>query len=87
MDKIRVAVRVRPFNRREKELGSKSIVTMSGMQTILHHPTALDKPDRFIAAPPRLTHGLPSPLAPYAESGRGDAEGRGGKVCVGRRGE
>ncbi|XP_063860069.1 kinesin-like protein KIF13A isoform X2 [Scylla paramamosain] len=46
MDKIRVAVRVRPFNRREKELGSKSIVTMSGMQTILHHPTALDKPDR-----------------------------------------
>ncbi|XP_045131033.1 kinesin-like protein KIF13B isoform X11 [Portunus trituberculatus] len=45
MDKIRVAVRVRPFNRREKELGSKSIVTMSGMQTILHHPTALDKPD------------------------------------------
>ncbi|KAK8749603.1 hypothetical protein OTU49_015452 [Cherax quadricarinatus] len=45
MDKIRVAVRVRPFNRRETELGTKSIVTMKDNQTILHHPSALDKHD------------------------------------------
>ncbi|XP_064103663.1 kinesin-like protein KIF13A isoform X4 [Macrobrachium nipponense] len=45
MDKIRVAVRVRPFNRREKELGCKSIVAMTSNQTILHHPSALDKQD------------------------------------------
>ncbi|XP_069985793.1 kinesin-like protein KIF13A isoform X3 [Penaeus vannamei] len=45
MDKIRVAVRVRPFNRREKELGTKSIVAMTENQTILQHPAALDKQD------------------------------------------
>nr|XP_045609913.1 kinesin-like protein KIF13A isoform X3 [Procambarus clarkii] len=45
MDKIRVAVRVRPFSRREKELGTKSIVVMTDNQTILHHPSAVDKHD------------------------------------------
>ncbi|XP_076033118.1 kinesin-like protein KIF17 [Oratosquilla oratoria] len=47
MDKIRVAVRVRPFNRRERELASRSVVDMkNGVQCILQHPSALDKPDR-----------------------------------------
>ncbi|ESO83150.1 hypothetical protein LOTGIDRAFT_169554 [Lottia gigantea] len=36
MDKIKVAVRVRPVNRREKELGTKCVVDMENNQTILH---------------------------------------------------
>ncbi|XP_073848830.1 kinesin heavy chain 73 isoform X2 [Musca autumnalis] len=42
-DKIKVAVRVRPFNRRELELGTKCIVEMDKHQTILHNPPAIDK--------------------------------------------
>ncbi|KAM7345491.1 kinesin heavy chain 73 isoform 1-T1 [Cochliomyia hominivorax] len=42
-DKIKVAVRVRPFNRRELELGTKCIVEMDKQQTILHNPPAIDK--------------------------------------------
>uniref|UniRef100_A0A1I8P0E7 Kinesin-like protein KIF13A n=1 Tax=Stomoxys calcitrans TaxID=35570 RepID=A0A1I8P0E7_STOCA len=42
-DKIKVAVRVRPFNRREIELGTKCIVEMEKQQTILHNPPAIDK--------------------------------------------
>ncbi|XP_058986852.1 kinesin-like protein KIF13A isoform X3 [Musca domestica] len=42
-DKIKVAVRVRPFNRREVELGTKCIVEMDKHQTILHNPPAIDK--------------------------------------------
>ncbi|XP_066905264.1 kinesin-like protein KIF13A isoform X5 [Halyomorpha halys] len=45
-DKIRVAVRVRPFNRRELELGTQCVVEMEGGQTILHQPAGLDKLDR-----------------------------------------
>ncbi|XP_066600998.1 kinesin-like protein KIF13A isoform X2 [Prorops nasuta] len=45
-DKIKVAVRVRPFNRREKELGTQCVVEMSGHQTILQHPTTMDKIER-----------------------------------------
>ncbi|XP_063992810.1 kinesin-like protein KIF13A isoform X2 [Diachasmimorpha longicaudata] len=45
-DKIRVAVRVRPFNRRELELGTQCVVEMTSQQTILQHPTSLDKMDR-----------------------------------------
>jgi len=37
-DKIKVAVRVRPFNKREKALGTKCAVEMDKNQTILHHP-------------------------------------------------
>jgi len=37
-DKIKVAVRVRPFNKREKALGTKCAVEMDNNQTILHHP-------------------------------------------------
>lgn len=36
-DKIRVAVRVRPFNRRELELGAACVVEMDNKRTILHH--------------------------------------------------
>ncbi|XP_024867905.1 kinesin-like protein KIF13A isoform X1 [Temnothorax curvispinosus] len=45
-DKIKVAVRVRPFNRRELELCTQCVVEMTGQQTILHHPTTMDKIDR-----------------------------------------
>uniref|UniRef100_A0A6B2EAN5 Putative kinesin-like protein n=1 Tax=Phlebotomus kandelakii TaxID=1109342 RepID=A0A6B2EAN5_9DIPT len=45
-DKIKVAVRVRPFNRRELELGTQCVVEMDGQQTILHNVTNMDKMDR-----------------------------------------
>ncbi|XP_044582123.1 kinesin-like protein KIF13A isoform X7 [Cotesia glomerata] len=45
-DKIKVAVRVRPFNRRELELGTQCVVEMTGQQTILQHPTSMDKIER-----------------------------------------
>lgn len=67
-DKVQVAVRVRPFNRRgivyktyfpkwnifakvyycsplkEIDLNTKCVVEMVDSQTILHHPSTLDKP-------------------------------------------
>ncbi|XP_059481863.1 kinesin-like protein KIF13A isoform X5 [Neocloeon triangulifer] len=45
-DKIKVAVRVRPFNRRELELGSQCVIEMADQQTILHHPITIDKIER-----------------------------------------
>ncbi|CAL1677356.1 unnamed protein product [Lasius platythorax] len=45
-DKIKVAVRVRPFNRRELELGTQCVVEMTEQQTILQHPITMDKIDR-----------------------------------------
>ncbi|KPJ07333.1 Kinesin-like protein KIF13A [Papilio machaon] len=43
-DKIKVAVRVRPFNRRELELGTQCVVEMEGQQTVLQYPqSAHDK--------------------------------------------
>ncbi|XP_066259078.1 kinesin-like protein KIF13A isoform X2 [Euwallacea similis] len=45
-DKIKVAVRLRPFNRRELELGTQCVVEMDQQQTILHQPTTLDKVER-----------------------------------------
>ncbi|KAG4071482.1 hypothetical protein HA402_011636 [Bradysia odoriphaga] len=42
-DKIKVAVRVRPFNRRELELSTQCIVEMEGQQTILRNPSSMDK--------------------------------------------
>ncbi|XP_018897649.2 kinesin-like protein KIF13A isoform X1 [Bemisia tabaci] len=42
-DKINVAVRVRPFNRRELELGTECVVEMDGQQTLLHHPPSNDE--------------------------------------------
>ena len=38
-DKIKVAVRVRPFNKREVSMGvDQSVVKMNGNQTLLYHP-------------------------------------------------
>ncbi|XP_025837390.1 kinesin-like protein KIF13A isoform X2 [Agrilus planipennis] len=45
-DKIKVAVRVRPFNRREIELGTQCVVEMKKQQTVLQQPSGLDKLDR-----------------------------------------
>ncbi|XP_065165638.1 kinesin-like protein KIF13A isoform X3 [Atheta coriaria] len=46
-DKIKVAVRVRPFNRRENELGTPCVVEMDNLQTILHqHTPTMEKIDR-----------------------------------------
>ncbi|XP_076261045.1 kinesin heavy chain 73 isoform X3 [Rhynchophorus ferrugineus] len=45
-DKIKVAVRLRPFNRRELELGTQCVVEMDKQQTILHQPATIDKVER-----------------------------------------
>ncbi|XP_071441737.1 kinesin-like protein KIF13A [Hetaerina americana] len=45
-DKIKVAVRVRPFNRRELEIGTQCVIQMEAQQTILVHPTSVDKMER-----------------------------------------
>ncbi|ESO09325.1 hypothetical protein HELRODRAFT_168293 [Helobdella robusta] len=37
-DKVKVAVRVRPLNRREIELGAKYVVDMDSSQTFLYNP-------------------------------------------------
>ena len=37
-ESVKVAVRVRPFNRREKEADSKLCVAMSGPTTIITNP-------------------------------------------------
>nr|XP_054493648.1 kinesin-like protein KIF13A [Agelaius phoeniceus] len=36
--KVKVAVRVRPMNKRELDLNTKCIVEMEGNQTVLHPP-------------------------------------------------
>ncbi|XP_074843704.1 kinesin-like protein KIF13A isoform X2 [Carettochelys insculpta] len=41
--KVKVAVRVRPMNRRELELNTKCIVEMEGNQTVLHPPPSNTK--------------------------------------------
>ncbi|KAJ8736093.1 hypothetical protein PYW08_006749 [Mythimna loreyi] len=45
-DKIKVAVRVRPFNRRELELGTQCVVEMENMQTILQIPQSAHEKER-----------------------------------------
>ncbi|KAF8763627.1 Kinesin-like protein KIF13A like protein [Argiope bruennichi] len=42
-DKIKVAIRVRPFNRREIELGTKCVVEVDQQQTILHNPNSRNR--------------------------------------------
>ena len=37
-ENLKVAVRVRPFNQREKDAKSTLIVTMSGNQTVIRNP-------------------------------------------------
>ncbi|XP_032078698.1 kinesin-like protein KIF13A isoform X7 [Thamnophis elegans] len=41
--KVKVAVRVRPMNRRELELNTKCVVEMEGNQTVLHPPPSNNK--------------------------------------------
>ncbi|CAG9135928.1 unnamed protein product [Plutella xylostella] len=48
-DKIKVAVRVRPFNRRELELGTQCVIEMEGQQTILQYPQSPHDKDSTIA--------------------------------------
>ncbi|CAK1540263.1 unnamed protein product [Leptosia nina] len=45
-DKIKVAVRVRPFNRRELELGTQCVVEMDSQQTILQYPQSTHDKER-----------------------------------------
>ncbi|XP_075976205.1 kinesin heavy chain 73 isoform X4 [Anticarsia gemmatalis] len=45
-DKIKVAVRVRPFNRRELELGTQCVVEMESQQTILQYPQSAHDKER-----------------------------------------
>ncbi|VBB27860.1 unnamed protein product [Acanthocheilonema viteae] len=45
--KVKVAVRVRPFNKRERDLNTKCIVSMIGDQTILRHPIDEKQPKNF----------------------------------------
>jgi pSer/pThr/pTyr-binding forkhead associated (FHA) protein len=45
-DAIKVAVRCRPFNGREKQMNSKCIITMNGQQTIIEDPDT-GKPTTF----------------------------------------
>ncbi|XP_045495500.1 kinesin-like protein KIF13A isoform X4 [Colias croceus] len=45
-DKIKVAVRVRPFNRREIELGTQCVVEMETQQTILQNPQSTHDKER-----------------------------------------
>ncbi|KAL3888342.1 hypothetical protein ACJMK2_000712 [Sinanodonta woodiana] len=44
-DKVQVAVRVRPMNRRELDLGTKCVVDMQGNQIILFHPKDIPHDD------------------------------------------
>ncbi|XP_071824596.1 kinesin-like protein KIF28 isoform X3 [Apostichopus japonicus] len=47
-ESVKVAVRVRPFNGREKERGAKCIIEMEGPQTRIHNPeTPKDDPKTF----------------------------------------
>ncbi|XP_055998502.1 kinesin-like protein KIF13B isoform X3 [Ostrea edulis] len=39
-EKVRVAVRVRPMNRREIEMSTKTVVDMEDNQTVLYHPSS-----------------------------------------------
>ncbi|XP_036394633.1 kinesin-like protein KIF13A [Megalops cyprinoides] len=41
--KVKVAVRVRPMNRRELELNTKCVVEMEENQTVLHPPPSNTK--------------------------------------------
>jgi len=46
-ENVKVAVRVRPFNQREKDAKSSLIVDMVGNQTLIKKPKANDEPKKF----------------------------------------
>ncbi|XP_075682711.1 kinesin-like protein KIF13A isoform X2 [Rhinoderma darwinii] len=52
--KVKVAVRVRPMNRRELDLNTKCIVEMEGNQTVLHPLPANNKPGGDNRKPPKV---------------------------------
>ena len=41
MTSVKVAVRVRPFNKREKDLNSSSIIRMEGQDTYITNPVSI----------------------------------------------
>ncbi|ERE77445.1 kinesin-like protein KIF13A [Cricetulus griseus] len=49
--KVKVAVRVRPMNRRELELNTKCVVEMEGNQTVLHPPPSNTKQGERAVSP------------------------------------
>ncbi|RWS24427.1 hypothetical protein B4U80_08563, partial [Leptotrombidium deliense] len=53
-DKVKVAVRVRPFNRREIELNTESVVEVNDQQIILHYSTSVTKVKGIIRSNPRF---------------------------------
>ncbi|GAA6088057.1 kinesin-like protein KIF13B isoform X2 [Tachysurus ichikawai] len=59
---VKVAVRVRPMNRREKDLNTKCVIEMEGNQTFLH-PTSgnLGKADS------RATSGNTCDISPHLQ--------------------
>ena len=44
-DKVKVAIRVRPFNRREIELATDCVVEVKDKQIVLHHVNSGSKSD------------------------------------------
>lgn len=46
-ENVKVAVRVRPFNRRERERNAKCIIDMNGKTTIIEDPSSSDEPKKF----------------------------------------
>ncbi|XP_052091437.1 kinesin-like protein KIF28 [Mytilus californianus] len=46
-ENVKVAVRVRPFNRRERERNAKCIIDMTGNTTKIEDPSSSDEPKKF----------------------------------------
>ena len=47
MTSVKVAVRVRPFNDREKKANSRTIIRMEDSDTYITHPVSDPKPSRL----------------------------------------
>ena len=62
MSKVNVAVRVRPFNRREIKKESTCVIAMDGEQTICTHPETGAKKVRSDSTEPPFGHPLPLAL-------------------------
>lgn len=50
-ENVKVAVRVRPFNQREKDAKSKLIVQMAGNQTVIFHPQTNEEKNTHMIIP------------------------------------
>ncbi|CAO2595941.1 Kinesin-like protein KIF13A [Lemmus lemmus] len=71
--KVKVAVRVRPMNRRELELNTKCVVEMEGNQTVLHPPPSNTKQGERAMSPSRE----PWPESPLLAAFRGSQNVKG----------